>query len=71
MQAPRRSPSSPSLSSQTIDWPSYVGAITTPAEESTLDLHLLGWAPGFLDASRMAIMYESSFQIPNGLGTSF
>lgn len=56
---------------QTMDWPSYVGAITTPPEESSLDLHLLGWAPGFLDASQMAIMYESSFQVPNGLGTSF
>lgn len=56
---------------QTMDWPSYVGAITTPPEESTLDLHLLGWAPGFIDASQMAIMYDSTFQVPNGLGTSF
>jgi peptide/nickel transport system substrate-binding protein len=56
---------------ETMDWPSYVAAVTTPPEQNTLDLHLLGWAPPFLDASQMALMYQSSFQTPKGFGTTF
>lgn len=55
----------------TMDWPSYVGAITTPPEENQLDLHFLGWAPGFLDASQQMVFYDSAFAVPNGLGTMF
>lgn len=56
---------------ETMDWPSYVGALTTPPEENKLDLHFLGWAPAFLDAAQQMVFYESSFAVPNGLGTTF
>ena len=45
---------------ETMDWPSYVAAILTPAEENTLDLHLLGWAPDFLDAHQQMLQFDSS-----------
>lgn len=56
---------------ETMDWGSYVGAILTPPEESTLDLHFLGWAPGFSDASQHVEFFESKNNVPNGLGTHF
>ncbi|MBS1253418.1 MAG: Heme-binding protein A [Anaerolineales bacterium] len=55
----------------TMDWPSYVGAILIPPEENELDLHLLGWAPDFLDAFQQMLQFDSSQAPPNGLETSF
>lgn len=58
-------------SPQTMDWPSYVGAITTPPEENQLDLHFLGWAPSYLDAAQQMVQFDSTQAPPNGLETSF
>lgn len=55
----------------TMDWPSYVGAILTPPDENTQDLHLLGWAPSYLDAAQQMVQFDSSQAPPNGLATSF
>jgi peptide/nickel transport system substrate-binding protein len=58
-------------SPDTMDWPSYVGAILTPPDESELDLHLLGWAPSYLDAAQQMVQFQSSAHPPGGLATSF
>lgn len=58
-------------SPQTMDWPSYVGAITTGPEENNLDLHLLGWAPSYLDMAQQMVQFQTSQHPPNGLATSF
>ncbi len=52
-------------------WPSYVGEINVPASKATADLSLLGWAPGYLDASQAYQIFESSQIPPNGLNTSY
>ncbi|RME46160.1 MAG: ABC transporter substrate-binding protein [Chloroflexi bacterium] len=58
-------------SPQTMDWPSYVAAILTPADENTQDLHFLGWAPSYLDAAQQMVQFDSSQAPPNGLETTF
>ena len=55
----------------TMDWPSYIAAITTPPEENTQDLHFLGWAPAYLDSAQQMLQFDSSQAPPNGLETSF
>jgi len=56
---------------QTMDWPSYVATISTPAERNTTQLHFLGWAPPFLDASQQALQFLSAYAPPGVLPTSF
>lgn len=57
---------------QTMDWPSYISTITTPLDKgNTTQLHYLGWAPGFLDASQQMLQFLSSYAPPHGLATSF
>jgi peptide/nickel transport system substrate-binding protein len=59
----------PSL--QTMDWPSYIRTITTPVDKNTTQLHFLGWAPAFLDASQQVLQFLSTYAPPSGLETSF
>ena len=56
---------------QTMDWPSYIRTITTPADKNTTELHLLGWAPAFLDGAQQMLQFLSSYHPPAGLATSF
>lgn len=57
---------------QTMDWPSYIQTIVTPLDQgNTTQLHYLGWAPAFLDASQQALQFLSREAPPNGLETSF
>lgn len=58
-------------SPETMDWPTYVGAITAPAEEQTTDMHLLGWAPSFLDSFQHMVVFDRGSQPPDGLATAF
>jgi peptide/nickel transport system substrate-binding protein len=55
----------------TKDGPSYLGTINVPPDKATLDLHLLGWAPGFLDASQAMTQFQSSQWPKAGLATSY
>ncbi len=52
-------------------WPSYVSQINVAPAKATVDLSLLGWAPGYLDASQAYQIFESSQIPPNGLNTSY
>lgn len=56
---------------RTADWPSYQAATATPKDKQEFDLHLLGWAPGSLDAPTQFQMFQRSQWPPNGLATSF
>ncbi len=56
---------------RTMDWPTYVGTITKPPAENTTELHLLGWAPAFLDASQQMQQFDCTQHPPAGLATSF
>src|SRR5215467_13299007 len=57
---------------QTMDWPSYISTINTPLDKgNTTQLHYLGWAPSFLDASQQMLEFLSSYAPPNGLATTF
>lgn len=57
---------------QTMDWPSYIRTILTPPDKgNTTDLHLLGWAPAFLDSSQQMLQFLSTYAPPNGLETTF
>ena len=53
----------------TMDWPSFVGELLKPTEETTFDLVLVGWGPGVADAHfTLYAQFHSSVAIPNGLG---
>ena len=58
----------------TSDWPTYVAGIilTTPEKQAEkTDLHLLGWAPGYLDAGQQFEQFYSPRMSPKGLESSF
>lgn len=55
----------------TIDWPTYIKTITSPPETNTTELHMLGWAPAFLDASQQMAQFTSDNHPPKALATSF
>ena len=56
----------------TMDWPSYVGVINVPPARASVDISMLGYAPGFLDASQaMQQMFDPASIPPHGLATSY
>jgi len=55
---------------RTMDWASYLGAVDVPASQQPFDMHLLGWAPAFLDASQQMLQFRTDQAPPNGLATS-
>ena len=54
---------------RTTDWPSYQAGIVE--KDGPYDMHLLGWAPGALDAATQFQMFQKSQWPPNGLATAF
>ena len=56
---------------RTMDWPSYLGTINVAPAKASVDLHLLGWAPGYLDASQAMVQFQFSSRPPAGLATSY
>jgi peptide/nickel transport system substrate-binding protein len=56
----------------TMDWPTYVGTVNVPPARATVDLEMLGYAPGFLDASQaMQPMFDPAAIPPHGLATAY
>ncbi len=54
----------------TMDWPSYLGTVNVPPP-GKVDMHFLGWAPGYLDESQQMNQFTKT-QWPNaGLATSY
>jgi len=56
---------------RTMDWPTYVGTIDVAPTKATTDLHMLGYAPGFLDASQAMQQFDAGQAPPKGLETSY
>src|SRR5215472_13998871 len=56
---------------RTMDWPSYVATVDVPPAKATVDLHMLGFAPPFLDASQAMNQFELGQLPPHGLATSY
>ncbi len=56
---------------RTMDWPTYIATMTAPPESNTTQLHLLGWAPAYLDAAQQMEQFHGSQHPPAGLATSF
>lgn len=54
----------------TSDWPSYVAAVNQ-APPNTDELHLLGWAPSYLDAQQQMEIYQGNQIPPAGLNTCY
>jgi peptide/nickel transport system substrate-binding protein len=56
---------------RTLDWPSYVGTVIVPSAKASVDAHLLGWAPQYLDASQAMMVFDPGQVPPHGLATSY
>lgn len=56
---------------QTMDWPSYLRTVNVPADKATTDIHMLGWAPAYLDAAQQMLQFLSTYAPPAGLATSY
>jgi peptide/nickel transport system substrate-binding protein len=55
----------------TSDFPSFLSRVNAPRSETTVDMHLLGWAPAYLDADFQMQMFRQATHPPAGLATSF
>ncbi|MGH3587888.1 MAG: ABC transporter substrate-binding protein, partial [Pseudonocardia sp.] len=59
------------VSVSTSDWGAFLGRVNAPHSENTVDMHLLGWAPGILDADQQMQQFRTATHPPTGLGTAF
>ncbi len=55
----------------TTDWPTYIRTIMTAPDTNPTELHMLGWAPPFLDASQQMAQFTQANHPPKALATSF
>ncbi len=57
---------------QTTDWPSYIRWLTTPLDQTPLQIFVLGWASGYLDADgELFGQFHSAQWPPKGLESTF
>jgi len=56
---------------RTLDWPSYIGTVVVPPVKASVDAHLLGYAPQYLDASTAMQILDPSLIPPRGLATAY
>ena len=56
---------------RTYDWPSYVSTVLVPPARASVDMHLLGWAPQYLDASQGMFPFDPGQIPPKGLATAY
>ena len=56
---------------RTYDWPTYVGTVLVPPAKASVDMHLLGWAPQYLDASQAMFPFDPGQIPPRGLATAY
>jgi ABC-type transport system substrate-binding protein len=57
---------------RTYDWPTYIGMMTKPLEQTEVELYLIGWGWPIYDADPYLLVYFSSFvHPPKGLGATF
>ncbi|MFZ0214973.1 MAG: ABC transporter substrate-binding protein [Candidatus Dormiibacterota bacterium] len=53
------------------DWPTYVSTVDVAPSQASTDLHLLGWASTYLDASGVLTQFQKSNWPPAGLSTAY
>jgi peptide/nickel transport system substrate-binding protein len=53
------------------DWPTYLSTINVAPSQASTDLHLLGWASQYMDASGHLVQFERTQWPPAGLATSY
>ena len=56
---------------RTLDWPTYLGTVNVPLPKASVDMHMLGWAPQYLDASSAMSQFDAHQIPPTGLATSY
>jgi peptide/nickel transport system substrate-binding protein len=56
---------------RTFDWPTYLGTVNVPPVKASVDIHLLGWAAQYLDASQAMMVFDPGQIPPRGLETSY
>jgi len=56
---------------RTLDWPTYLGTVNVPLPKASVDMHMLGWAPQYLDASQAMQVFDPGLMPPRGLETSY
>src|SRR5262249_35552571 len=49
----------------------YLGTVVVPSSKASVDVHMLGWAPGYLDASQAMQIFDPGQIPPRGLATSY
>ena len=54
-----------------MDWATYLGTINVAPDKASTDLHVLGWAPGYLDASQAMLQFQKSQWPVAGLATTY
>jgi peptide/nickel transport system substrate-binding protein len=59
------------VSVTTSDFPTFLARVNAPHSDQTVDMHLLGWAPPYLDAEFQMQMFRQATHPPAGLGTAF
>jgi len=59
------------VSVSTSDFPAFLARVNAPHSDQTVDAHLLGWAPPYLDAEFQMQMFRQATHPPAGLGTAF
>ncbi|EKP95326.1 ABC transporter substrate-binding protein [Thermaerobacter subterraneus] len=55
----------------TMDWPTYTATVQVPPEQATVQLHILGWAPTFMDAQQQMLQFTKDNHPPKGLASSY
>lgn len=56
---------------RTMDWPTYVATMVAAPDVNETELHFLGWAPSYMDASEQYEQFLAYQHPPAGLATSF
>ncbi|MBO8142415.1 MAG: ABC transporter substrate-binding protein [Firmicutes bacterium] len=59
------------VSLSTMDWPTYTATIMVPPERSTVQIHILGWAPTFMDSQQQMLQFTKDNHPPKGLASSY
>lgn len=55
----------------TMDWPTYQATVQVPPDKATVQLHILGWAPTFLDSQQQMLQFTKDNHPPKGLASSY
>jgi peptide/nickel transport system substrate-binding protein len=53
------------------DWSTYLGEVNVGPAQNTTDIHILGWAPAFLDAAQQMQEFQKAFIPPAGSNTAY